>query len=255
MKIHQLSDLHLEFAPHRLQVVDADVIALAGDIGIGLEGIRWAASLLQETKADIIYICGNHEFYGHEIHQLHAEIKAFVASNSEGRLHFLDDEQVVIDGVRFLGSTLWTDLKLFGDDLKDECMLEGNQSLNDFRLIDIGEWTLTTLDSLHLHRKSVAWLESKLKKEKFDGKTVVITHHLPSKDSVATRYRKELLSACFASNLDYLFGYSTLWMHGHTHDSFDYVSKGTRVVCNPRGYHQYGSNENENFNPKLVIEI
>ena len=160
----------MEFSPHRLQVVDADVIVLAGDIGVGLEGICWAASLLQETKADIIYICGNHEFYGHEIHQLHAEIKAFVASNSEGRLHFLDDEQVVIDGVRFLGSTLWTDLKLFGEDLKDEGMLDGNQSLNDFRLIDIGEWTFTTLDSLYLHKKSVAWLENKLKKKSLMGR-------------------------------------------------------------------------------------
>ena len=26
-----------------------------------------------------------------------------------------------------------------------------------------------------------------------------------------------------------------LWIHGHTHDSFDYVVNGTRVVCNPRG--------------------
>lgn len=91
--------------------------------------------------------------------------------------------------------------------------------------------------------------------EPFEGKTVVVTHHLPSMRSVAERYRHELLSACFASNLDHLLGYSALWVHGHTHDSFDYAAHGTRVICNPRGYCRAGQPENRQFNPALVVEV
>ena len=46
-----------------------------------------------------------------------------------------------------------------------------------------------------------------------------------------------------------------LWVHGHTHDSFDYTINGTRVVCNPRGYVIDGVNENARFDPDLVIAI
>jgi predicted phosphodiesterase len=263
MKLHIISDLHLEFASYDVLGLEADVIILSGDIGVGMKGIEWAARLLNRTNAHIIYICGNHEFYRHEINSLRKAMKAYCSApigwegdNSQHRLHFLDDDEVILNGVRFLGSTLWTDFKLFGEDMKQECMLEGQQRLNDFRLIDVGEWAFNAMDSIDLHNKSVEWLTHKLKKEKFDGKTVVVTHHLPSAESVVARYKKDVLSACFASKLDNLLGYSELWIHGHTHDSLDYVSRGTRVICNPRGYSRYeGVNENDDFNSKLIVEI
>lgn len=263
MKLHIISDLHLEFANYSVQVLDADVIVLAGDIGVGISGLEWAVKLLNYTKAHIIYVAGNHEFYRYEINSLRKAMRDFCSApvgwdgdDSQHRLHFLDDEEKIIDGVRFCGATLWTDFKLFGDSLKDECMLDGQQHLNDFRLIDCGEWAFTPLDSIELHNKSLQWLTHKLKTEKFDGKTVVVTHHLPSADCVVERYKKDLLSACFASRLDDLLGYSELWVHGHTHDSLDYVRRGTRVICNPRGYSRYDKvNENGNFDPKLIVEI
>jgi calcineurin-like phosphoesterase family protein len=98
-------------------------------------------------------------------------------------------------------------------------------------------------------------LSAKLK-EDFSGKTVVITHHLPSAQSVAERYKPSLTSACFASNLDDLMGMSALWIHGHTHDSMDYVLHGTRILCNPRGYCRLPeAPENRAFDPTLVVEI
>jgi len=261
MKIHILSDLHLEIADYNVKALEADVIVLAGDIGVGMKGLEWAARLMGRTNAHIIYIAGNHEFYRYEMNSLRKAMKDFCSAptgwegdDSEHRLHFLDDGEVIIDGVRFLGSTLWTDFKLFGDDIQHECMLEGEQCLNDFRLIKNGEWNFLALDSINVHNKSVEWLDKKLRSEKFDGKTVVVTHHLPSELSVADRYKKSLLSACFASKLDRLLGHSELWIHGHTHDSFDYVSKGTRVVCNPRGYCRYQP-ENDEFKPKFIVEI
>ena len=261
MKIHILSDLHLEIADYNVKALEADVIVLAGDIGVGMKGLEWAARLMGRTNAHIIYIAGNHEFYRYEMNSLRKAMKDFCSAptgweddDSEHRLHFLDNDEVVIDGVRFLGSTMWTDFMLFGEDMMIEAVLEGQQRLNDYHLIQLGEWNLRASDTIDLHKASVTWLEHKLTKEKFDGKTVVVTHHLPSELSVADRYKKSLLSACFASKLDRLLGHSELWIHGHTHDSFDYVSKGTKVICNPRGYCR-NQPENDEFNPKLIVEI
>jgi predicted phosphodiesterase len=261
MKIHVLSDLHLEIADYNVKALEADVIVLAGDIGVGMKGLEWAARLMGRTNAHIIYIAGNHEFYRYEMNSLRKAMKDFCSAptgwegdSSEHRLHFLDDDEVIINGVRFLGSTMWTDFMLFNEDKMIESVLEGQRRLNDYFLIRNGKSILRASNTIDLHKASVAWLEHKLKVEKFDGKTVVVTHHLPSSLSVADRFKDSLLSACYASNLDHLFGYSELWIHGHTHDSFDYVSKGTRVVCNPRGYCPY-RNENDEFDPKLIVEI
>jgi hypothetical protein len=87
---------------------------------------------------------------------------------------------------------------------------------------------------------------------------VVVTHHLPSFESVAPKYQDSKLSACFASKLDHLMSGEKvqLWIHGHTHDNFDYELNGTRVLCNPRGYYTASNgNENASFNPYLVADV
>lgn len=253
MKIHIISDLHLEFAKYHPHLVssEAEVIVLPGDIGKGVQGVNWARD--QWPDKEIIYVCGNHEFYGSEIHAMHTQIKQ---AGIDKKVHVLDNHEVIIDGVRFLGCPLWTDFKLFGEEQKKECILQGEQSLNDFRLIALGERKFRVQDSIDLHNESVKWLEMKLKSEVFDGATVVVTHHLPSESSVVARYKQDMLSACFASNLDHLLGFSELWIHGHTHDSLDYIKSGTRVICNPRGYSRYDKVcENSEFKPGLIIDV
>lgn len=263
MKLHIKSDTHYEFSKDKNQVKDADVIAMAGDIDIGTRGLDYAKALLRETNSKVIYVPGNHEFYGNNIDAMRKQLRLEYADyllneQAEGdtqRLFFLDNDEAVIDGVRFLGCTLWTNFKLFGESKRLECLAEARW-LNDFRLIKTGNGDVfRPRDSADLFEQSVKWLTRKLD-EPFDGKTVVITHHLPSFDSVVERYRDDLLSACFASNLDHLFGKMDLWIHGHTHDSLDYVKNGTRVICNPRGYSRYEQDvENLGFDPKLVIEV
>jgi len=250
MKLLILSDLHLEFSNLSFADTEADVIILAGDISKSDHGIYWARSTWPDKH--IIYVAGNHEFYGYNRLEVLARLRI---TARETDVHFLDNEEVVIDDVRFLGATLWTDFKLFGVDLKMNCMYEGESSLNDFRVIKEGERNFSALDSINLHNASVAWL-TKAIREPFDGKTVVVTHHLPSADSVVARFKKDLLSACFASKLDHLMGKPVLWVHGHTHDNLDYEIRGTRVFCNPRGYSIDGiRNENARFNPEFVLEL
>lgn len=254
MKLHILSDLHLEFAqyqPHSASE-DADVIILAGDIWLGAAGIDWARE--KWPTKPIIYLCGNHEFYGYDRQQVIQECRLAAKETS---VHFLDNDEVIIDGVRFLGSTLWMDFELFGEDNKDEAMYQGMNALNDFRRIREGQERFNALHAIDLCNESVDWLSKKLK-ERHDGKTVVVTHHLPSKRSCAPRFMTpgNYLSACFASNLDHLLGRSELWIHGHTHDSFDYTANRTRVICNPRGYARYERDaENPDFDPDLIVEI
>jgi len=250
MKLLILSDLHLEFSNLPFADTEADVIILAGDIAKNDQGIHWARAVWP-TK-EIIYIAGNHEFYGYNRLEVLARLR--IAARETG-VHFLDNEEVVIDDVRFLGATLWTNFKLFGEDLKMDCMYEGESSLNDFRMIHEGSAHFSTMDSIRLHDESVAWL-TKAIREPFDEKTVVVTHHLPSADSVVARFKKDLLSACFASKLDHLMGKPVLWVHGHTHDNLDYEIRGTRVVCNPRGYSRDGKrNENARFNPVFIVDL
>lgn len=249
MKLLILSDLHLEFSNLSFADTEADVTILAGDIAKGDHGIHWARTVWP-TK-EIIYVAGNHEFYGYNRLEVLARLR--IAARETG-VHFLDNEEVVISGVRFLGCTLWTDFQLYGNRQRD--MEIAANTLNDFRLIKEGAREFTPMDSVVLHEQSLAWLTQKLLTKNYDGKTVVVSHHLPSMHSVAEKYKGDPLNACFASNLDHLFGHADLWIHGHTHDSFDYMANGTRVICNPRGYSRDGiRNENASFNPEFVLDL
>ena len=252
MKLHILSDLHNEFG-HYLPSptsAEADVIVLAGDIWKQDLGIYWARKTW--PNQEIVYVAGNHEFYGRNRKDVLSMMR--IASEKTG-VHFLDNEEVNIGGVRFLGATLWTDFKLFGESETKLCMGNGQHCLNDFRIIYEGTKVFSPMDSIKLHEQSIAFLKDAFA-EDFDGQTVVVTHHLPSELSVADRFKKDYLSACFASHLDRLFGNCELWIHGHTHDSFDYTSNGTRVVCNPRGYNRFDKvNENGLFKNDLIISL
>lgn len=250
MRIHVLSDLHLEIAAYQPQPVACDVVVLAGDIGNHMQGIAWGRRIWPDKE--ILYVPGNHEFYRHERTETLQQMRVFAR---EVGVHLLDNDEVVIAGVRFLGSTLWTDFDLFGAESKKNAMAVGKKYLNDFHVIGERFRVFSPARSAQLHKTSRAWLTAKLQ-QPFPGKTVVITHHLPSAQSVAERYKQSLTSACFASHLDELMGASVLWIHGHTHDSFDYVLHGTRVVCNPRGYCRDPDDpENKEFDPAKVVEV
>lgn len=250
MLIHVLSDLHIEIASYQPQPVECDVVVLAGDIGNHVQGIAWARHVWPDKI--ILYVPGNHEFYRRERTETLQQMRVVAR---ESGVHLLDNNEVVIAGIRFLGSTLWTDFNLFGEELKKAAMAEGKKYLNDFRLIRERDRVFSPACSVQLHKTSRKWLAAKLQAP-FPGKTVVITHHLPSARSVAERFKTDLTSACFASHLDDLLGVSALWIHGHTHDSFDYVLHGTRVICNPRGYcRDPAKPENREFKPAMVVEV
>jgi predicted phosphodiesterase len=252
MKLHILSDLHLGQAPFAVPSTDADAVVLAGDVARPAEAIGWASRL----GKPVLYVPGNHEFYGGSIVGTLRRLKELCQGT---QVRVLDDEEVVLAGVRFLGSTLWTDFGLFEDgEARADAMAAGARFMRDFSRIfaDEGMQELFTPEaSTRLFARHAAWLADRLA-QPHDGPTVVITHHAPSPGSIHARFEGSPINACFVSKLEHLLEGSRvqLWIHGHTHDSFDYRVNGTRVVCNPRGYARDGVNENASFQPDLVIE-
>lgn len=253
MKLHIVSDLHLGQGALALPATDADVIVLAGDIARPRDALAWAARLGKPTLA----IAGNHEFYGSS---LAATRRALKEASAGTCVRVLDDEAVVIGGVRFLGSTLWTDFRVTGDgESRSHAQRQAQGFMRDFSRIFIDDalaQPLTPQHTVRLFEAHAAWLEEQLAQE-HDGPTVVITHHAPSPSSIHPRFTGSPINAAFVSNLEALMGAERvqLWVHGHTHDSFDYRIKGTRVVCNPRGYAKNGVDENAAFDPAFVVEV
>jgi predicted phosphodiesterase len=253
MKLNILSDLHLSLGALGIPDTSADMVILAGDIARPREAVSWALGFVRP----VLYVPGNHEFYGGSIEGTMDELKRLCAGTD---VRVLDNDEVIIDGVRFLGTTLWTDFMLFGDGEKRlAAVQEALRSMRDFSKIRVGESSgtvFTPADSAALFRINAEWLDGRLA-EPYAGPTVVITHHAPSRISIHPDFADSILNACFVSDAERLIDGRRvhLWIHGHTHNSFDYLLNGTRVVCNPRGYAKHGVNENPLFDPNFVVDI
>lgn len=254
LSIWVLSDLHLNpRAPLQLKKpANADVLVLAGDIGTSTIGPKWARS--QFPDLDIVYVAGNHEYYGGTWPNDNDLIQE---TCQKLRIHFLEKEAVTIQEVEFLGATLWTNYALYGASQARACMRVASRCMNDHRCIENGKTSglFSPDDALEDHQASLAWLTDRLSRPTTHAR-VVVTHHLPFEASVHPKYKDNFLSAAFASRLDHLAGKAECWIHGHTHESADYVFNGTRVVCNPRGYTMRdGSLENRRFEAGKVVQV
>ncbi len=228
MKIQFFSDVHLEFGATPLPVTDADVIVAAGDVNIGATGVAW----LKASGKPTIYVAGNHEYYGGDVNQVQREIRSAVAGSA---VRFLECDSAEIDGVRFLGTTLWTDF-LGGD---SAVMATLRENMNDYQQIGYRGRLLDPRDLAAINRASRAWLEAQLASA-FAGPTVVVTHHAPLFASWRSS-PNSLFMPAYCNDLSRLMHRYpiALWVHGHVHARSDYHANAARVVCNPRGYDGY----------------
>lgn len=244
MKIHIISDLHNEidqFIPS-VGMNSVDLVILAGDIDINARGVAWARDVF---SCPVIYVPGNHEFYHSQIDLMNE--KMVVASSA--RVRVLNDSEWILDGVRFLCATAWTNYDLTGNVPLAE--IDASLALRDFDEIKgIGGRKINVSDFSAMNLKSKEWLLSKIS-DPFPGKTIVVTHHAPSVLSLDAKRTSSHLDAAFANKWEYMMGTSVdLWIHGHTHFPVDYNLYGTRVVSNPRGY----PSDPTGFDPNLVID-
>lgn len=236
MRIQLASDLHLEFLTRRFPgermikpAHQADVLVLAGDICDG----SFAIDLFHDWPVPVIFVAGNHEAYNFRREDVLDEIRSAARDTS---VHFLERDVVDFGGVRFLGCTLWTDYRLAGVDLQLEARKNAQRCLNDHRVISNRDGSpFLPKDAYQDHQISRAWLHDELRRP-YDGTTVVVTHHGPHPLSVHPRYRGDILNTAFVSDLTVEVEQADFWLHGHVHDSFDYMVGKCRVVANPLGY-------------------
>lgn len=273
MRLRILSDLHEEFrerlGPLVLPSVQAEVTVFAGDIANGTDVIE-VATRHEFDGTDKIIVPGNHEYYGGTIAATRAALRDAVARanadsavRARGTLHLLDDDCVALGGVRFVGGTLWTDYGLHGNAEREQAITLAERYVTDYRLVQTapGE-PFTPAASIALHEATRAFIERALAAS-FAGPTVVVTHHAPHPGSVAPRFAGHPVNPAFVNDLTALMGPAALWIHGHTHDSFDYMAGTTRVVANPAGYRrrQDGGGcggfafENASFVPDWTVSI
>ena len=247
MKLHVVSDLHAGFGAFDPPETDADVLVLAGDVDVGVRGIELAKAWARGRP--VLYVAGNHEFYGEAIPR---HLRRLEEAAEGSPVRFLEDREVVLGGVRFLGCTLWTDFELFGARAVGAAAAQG--VMNDFRKIRVEPEfrRLTPNDVMAIHHRSVRWLGERLDTP-FAGPTVVVTHAAPSLRSVSPVHRRDPVTAAFASDLEWMMdGRAVLWIHGHTHFCCDYEVGGTRVVANQRGY---PGEDTGAFDPACVVEV
>lgn len=260
MRIGIASDIHLEFPDHSFppdeELPEVDAWIFAGDIYTGATGIHWAAMRFEDVP--VFILAGNHEFYHQDYDQTIAA--CFKAAESYDNVFFMENARAEVDGITFLGATLWTDYELCKD--ISAGMAAYDRKLND-RLITRNGRMWNAEDALEIHQKSLAWFDHELSKER-EGPVVCISHHGISPQSTHPKYRPspfspeamrgewDQLNASFNSDLESLVKRHSpdVWVHGHVHDGFDYMINDTRVVVNPKGYR----GENPDWEAR-VIEV
>jgi len=255
MKIQIASDLHLEFDSQKKWLensplaVSGDVLVLAGDISIWMEPIKWNDWFLDWATSNykhVVMVHGNHSFYRNG--DL-ARVKNGLIETIYPNLYYGYNTSVVLDGVEFVLSPLWSNI-----DLKLEAYIR--QAMSDFKCIRYDTYPLTASRYNKLHRECVAFLEETFKAETTYPR-VVVTHHAPSLSLESPKHQTSLLSSAFVSDLDHLIEKSKAdyWVYGHTHTNIRGKIGETTLVSNQLGYVSCKEHISNKFSNSYVVEI
>jgi Icc-related predicted phosphoesterase len=264
MKVQVLSDLHFEVNREFAPIIhpECDVLVLAGDIGIagrghlktGLARVSEAVRRIHEHERtavrQVLFVPGNHEYDRQDWDAAHAEIRTLCEAAG---FRFFDHCDEVIEGIRFLGVTLWSDFDLLGIAQREKAMTSASRYLMSTGTSKAGV-PFRADEVRALGVENYQWLHARLNDSaSFCDRTVVITHFAPSRLSVDPRYGLIPESASFCNDFEHLLPKANLWIHGHLHHCVDYWQLGCRVVSNPLGYAKKG--EQDAFQPCAIVEI
>lgn len=274
MKIQLLSDLHLEANPGftATPAPDADLLVLAGDVGSYQRrkdgstmpeadwGLQRFSPLPQYAgwPVPVLFVPGNHEYDALDIDEAHAGLRA--ACERLG-IQWLERETAVIDGVRFVGTTLWSDYDTFvapGSPLTERLRQRHKafRAANFYLTKMAGQRGGELFDAAAMRELALdcqAWLREALERPYADGPTVVVTHFAPTLHSADPRYGHSPGTAGFCNALDDLLPLADLWLHGHLHCPTDLRVGRCRIVANPLGYADKG--EQLTFSHTLTVHV
>lgn len=266
MRLFPISDLHLE--RRRLDVIPRptqpfDVLVCPGDLHEGRPESGLAALLALAQGRPIVVVPGNHEHYaptgdGRTAPELLAALETEVSrlNGAGAAIHLLQrGSAIVLDGVRFVGTTLWSDWSLAGrwldgtvPDAPEDPVAYAATRMTDpvtgsreFRgSIRNGDGTVwSPADAMAAHARERAGLIAALSRP-HDGPTVCVTHH-PASPRAADAFRHApgvpwWLPAFYATTvLEDLpdVARPDLWVSGHFHAGHDLRVGRTRWVANP----------------------
>jgi len=254
MKLQIISDLHTEFfTPEELNRFlfsfspqnDVDVLILAGDIGVPAvkpNNLKATIDYFTRNYKKVLFVAGNHEFYSGNFKSINNYLKS-LEHKYYSNFFFLDNETRIVNNRRFIGSTLWFPRNV------NNILYTG--SLNDFRFIkqNLEDFEKSGEESIKFITE---WCID-------DGKTnIVITHHLPSIQSTPEIFKTSKINLFFINPLAEKVIHEkqpSLWIHGHTHNSCDYMMGETRIVCNPYGYDRHEYSQNRLFNKGFIVDV
>lgn len=243
MRIQLMSDIHFE---HHADAGDSfigsihpnnvDVLVLAGDVCEMLREdlARATMTALCRKFEHVLWVPGNHEYYSDRSVATTEQRMRDLESTVPSLKLLRTGEVVTIKGQRFLGDTMWFS--------EDPLVAATKYKIKDARCIsNLYPW---------VHQHNAAFRKF-LKKELKEG-DIVVTHHLPSRLSIAPRWKTAITNSFFVSEQDDLIMKHSpaFWFHGHTHDPQNYMLGKTQVIANPLGYPY----EAVPFNENLVVE-
>lgn len=266
MKIHVVSDIHLEMGTDFLpKAPESDTLVLSGDICVAKHLEVSISSPYYDNRIvyedffnycsssfdNVIYVMGNHEHYTGRFNNTSEIIRDFLSKYNN--VHFLDNESVIINDFRFIGSTLWTDNN-------QRCPITEmtiKNGMNDYRIIQYFDGKhyrkLQPFDTAKFHLDAKFFIREEAIKS--NEPVIVVGHHAPSVMSVHENYKDDYyFNGAYHSRLEeFILDIPNikLWTHGHMHNACDYMIGNTRVVCNPYGY----PGQTTGYNEYLVIEV
>lgn len=264
MKIQLLSDLHLEqnpdFKPEAAP--GSELLILAGDIGACMNQSRrsngaehdFGLQRFADWPTPVAYLPGNHEYDGQDVDATYRHLQSLCESFG---IHWLERRQLRMDGVRVLGTTLWTDFEALApagppaarQAAIEQAMKTANRYLCTTKTTRQGRpWMAHGIRAES--QRCQQWLRQVLA-EPFDGSTVVVTHFAPSLRSTDPRFPINAATAGFCNRLDDLFPQADIWMHGHLHWAQDYRAGRCHIIANPLGYPV--ADEQRHFQPQRLI--
>ncbi len=257
MKIKLFSDIHLEFRNNLFDHIHIEhpddketTLLLAGDISTGIGAQPFVEEMCKHFK-HVLMIHGNHEYYYNDFEKTVKDWQDWELSGSPKNFHFLYNDWRILDGVRFLGGTMWTDFN-DGDTIS---MGAAHRIMADYQEIRSGGQRITPHFIIREHDRFMDFLIQKFD-EPFDGPTVVMSHHSPGNELKRKGYKGDRVGSAYFADIEELIGYHNkvqLWVHGHTHRNWDYMINETRVVCNPYGY--WGHATNPGFDRAIILEV
>lgn len=229
MRLQLISDLHLEFYEEPLKLLqgsrieiapDLDFLVIAGDLVVparmDINDVTGIFDHYSRKAPHVIFVEGNHEFYGGLGDGTRNRLRELMPVNWT----WLHNELKIIHGIKFYGGAMWFPNADGLDSLYREY-------LNDwFQISDLKYW---------VYKENRAFTEGL---QNIDEKTIVISHHLPSMESVPQEFKFSHTNRFFVSNQHHAIWTKRprLWLHGHTHRPCDYTLEATHVVCNPYAY-------------------